>query len=196
MRFCSASCGRCSLYSRSNLRNTSCCCRKFAAGGFAVSCFSVWCIRSCRPFCSGQPGSIRSWRIPSPSHHIARRLNPAGAGLANGGPLSLRIASGKPYSRNTASNTARTWGPSVFSTDRQRCTYRLKASLMVSGSHRSPLPHKNQPLKSVHQTWLGAPACARGWLYNGVCRRLRRGTLSPPMLLAAGHRLPGSRPAR
>jgi hypothetical protein len=33
------------------------------AGGRNVSCFSVRCLRSCRPFCSGWPGSIRSWRI-------------------------------------------------------------------------------------------------------------------------------------
>jgi hypothetical protein len=84
--------------------------------------------------------------MPSRIHQMDSRLSPPGAGLANGGPLSVRIASGKPYSRNTASKTARARSSSVRSTARQRNRKRLKASLVVNGSQRLPSPQRNQPL--------------------------------------------------
>jgi hypothetical protein len=40
----------------------------------------VCCIRSCRPFCSGQLGSMCSCRMPSRNHHIHKRLSPAAPG--------------------------------------------------------------------------------------------------------------------
>ncbi len=42
-----ASCGRLSWKHRRNSSKRSCCSRRVNAGGFAVSCFSVRCIRSC-----------------------------------------------------------------------------------------------------------------------------------------------------
>jgi hypothetical protein len=89
------------------------------------SCFSVRCMRSCRPFCSGCPASIRSGTIPSFIHHTASRESPATACEANGAPLSVRIACGMPYSRNAASKMARVRGVSVFSTAWQRSRNRL-----------------------------------------------------------------------
>ena len=89
-------------------------------GRLAVSCFSVRCMRSCRPFCSGCPAAIRSGTIPSFIHHTASRDSPAIAREANGAPLSVRIAAGIPYSRNAASKIARTRAVSVFSTAWQR----------------------------------------------------------------------------
>ena len=89
---------------------------QIGCGGEAVSCFRVWCILSCRPFCSGQPGWILSCRMPSRIHQIDSRLKPPGAGVANGGPLSVRMACGKPYSRKAASKTARARSSSVRST--------------------------------------------------------------------------------
>jgi hypothetical protein len=47
-----------------------------------------------------EPGLIRRGAIPSLIHHTARRDKPATAREANGAPLSLRITSGMPYSRN------------------------------------------------------------------------------------------------
>ena len=192
------SCGRCSLYVRSNCSNVFCCNRRFAAGGLAVSCFSVRCIRSCRPFCSGCPGSIRSCRMPKRNHHIDSRVSPPGARLANGAPLSDRIPPGNPCLRNIAVITPRTCGPSVLSTARHTNNHRLKASLAVNGSQRVPSPHRNHPLKSTHQSSLGAPASVSGPWYGGVSRRRFRGWISPvrrsnsPMLLAAGQIVAGS----
>ena len=58
---------------------------------------SVRCIRSWRGFCSGWPGQMRYSLMPSLSHQIAKRVSPPSATEANGAPLSLQIASGKPY---------------------------------------------------------------------------------------------------
>jgi len=80
------------------------------------SSFSVRCIRSWRPFCSGCPASMRSGTMPSLIHHTASRDSPPTAELANGGPLSVRIHHGSPYSRKAASKIARTRSVSVFST--------------------------------------------------------------------------------
>src|ERR1043165_6024079 len=61
--------------------------------------------------------------------------------------------------------------------------YLLKASRTVSGSHRSPLPKRHHPLKSIVQTSLGAtgwtgPSTSVAW------RRTRRllGSTKPPAL--------------
>src|ERR1700756_1809142 len=193
-----ASCGRTWLYSSRNLSIARCCALRLAAAGIAVSCFSVRCIRSCLPFCSGCPASIRSTTIPSFIHHTASRDNPAIAREANGAPLSVRIVSGRPYSRNAASKIACTRAVSVFSTAWQRSRYRLCASVMVNGSILSPSPVRNQPLKSAHHTRFGPFACANGSVYGATRRRFRRVTTSPsrfnsaPIVLAAGHFLPGS----
>ena len=65
-----------------------------------ASFLSVRCMRSCRPFCCGWPGLMRSIAMPSRSHQTEsfERLNRA-LGLAKGTPLSERMASGKPRSR-------------------------------------------------------------------------------------------------
>jgi hypothetical protein len=101
-----ASCGRISLYSWRNRSSVRCCSRRFPAGGWAVSCFSVRCIRSCLPFCSGCPAAMRSGTMPNLIHHTASRDNPAKAREANGAPLSVRMACGIPYSRKAASKIA------------------------------------------------------------------------------------------
>jgi len=64
--------------------------------------------RSCRPFCCGLPATIRSGRMPSLIHQIASRDKPPTPGEAKGGPLSERIANGKPCSLNAASKIGRT----------------------------------------------------------------------------------------
>jgi hypothetical protein len=78
----------------------------------------------------------------------------AAAVVANGGPLSVRIARGKPYSRNVRSNHGRT-PRSVGATMRQYNTKRLHASITASGSQRVPSAVRNHPLKSAVQTSLG-----------------------------------------
>ncbi len=77
-------------------------------------------MRSCRPFCCGCPASIRSATIPSVIHHTASRDKPAIAVVANGGPLSVRMACGNPYWRNAASKIACTRAVSVLATAWQR----------------------------------------------------------------------------
>src|SRR6185437_10805693 len=84
--------------------NLACCCRKFWAAGLVASSFKVRCMRSWRPFCCGWPGLMRSIAMPSLSHQTESfdRLN-SPLGLANGTPLSERIASGSPRSANSRS---------------------------------------------------------------------------------------------
>src|SRR5690242_18376661 len=69
-------------------------------GGRVASFFNVRCMRSCRPFCCGCPGLMRSIAIPSRSHQTEsfERLNSA-LGLTKGTPLSDRTAEGRPPSR-------------------------------------------------------------------------------------------------
>jgi len=63
-------------------------------------------MRSCRPFCCGLPGLMRSIAMPSLSHQTDSFDSPKRAlGLAKGTPLSVRMASGKPNSLKTLSNT-------------------------------------------------------------------------------------------
>jgi hypothetical protein len=77
----------------------------FAAGGCAVSRFSVRCIRSCAPFSWGLAGRIRWWTIPRRIHQALSSQSPWMPVEAKGGPLSLRMASGMPTSSNKRSNT-------------------------------------------------------------------------------------------
>jgi len=90
----------------------SCCAGKLAAGGVAVSWLRVRCTRSCRPFCCGLPATIRSGRMPSLIHHTASRDSPPTPADAKGGPLSERIASGKPCSLKAAAKIGRTFSSS------------------------------------------------------------------------------------
>ncbi len=136
-------------------------------GGSAVSCFIVRCMRSCRPFCSGCPASMRSGTIPSLIHHTASRDSPATArdrkrrSVVGANRCRHSDTRERPLQRSPALCAV-----SVFSTAWQRSRYRLCASEMVSGSMRSPSPVRNQPLKSAHHTRLGPSACANGSLYG------------------------------
>src|SRR5689334_22315711 len=86
------------------LNKRACCCRLFIPGGRVASFFSVRCMRSWRPFCCGWPGLMRSMAMPRRSHHTEslERLKRA-FGLANGTPLSDRIAWGSPRSWKSCS---------------------------------------------------------------------------------------------
>ena len=65
-------------------------------------------MRSCRPFCCGLAGSIRSGLMSSLIHHSDSADSPPAAVEAKGGPLSERIAQGRPYSLKAVSKTSRT----------------------------------------------------------------------------------------
>ena len=81
--------------------------KEVARRGLA-SFFSVRCMRSCRPFCWGFPGLMRSRRIPRRSHHTESLLSPNSAhALAKGTPLSVRMALGRPKSLNARSNSVK-----------------------------------------------------------------------------------------
>ena len=137
-----------------------------------------------------------SSRMPSLTQCTARRERPPAPVEANGGPLSVRIARGKPNSSKTRSNTGRTPSP-VGAVIRQSRRNRLCASEIVSGSQRWPSAVRNQPLKSAHQTSFGAVAAKNGRLAGSARRRRRRGWLSPsrrnksPIVLAAGQAIVG-----
>src|ERR1700746_1053204 len=92
----SAWCGRSLLKHSTKSSNFACCCRKFLPAGLVVSSFRVRCMRSCRPFCCGWPGLMRSMAMPSLSHQTEslERLKRE-FGLAKGTPLSVRIALGR-----------------------------------------------------------------------------------------------------
>jgi hypothetical protein len=78
---------------------------RLPAAGRVVSAFSVRCIRSCRPFCSGWPGSISSGRMPHRTHHADSVDKHANVFVANSTPLSLRMRLGSPYSWNSRVKT-------------------------------------------------------------------------------------------
>src|SRR5216684_1299322 len=78
-----------------------------AAGGRAVSALRVLCMRSCRPFCWGWPGIMRTGVMPSLIHHTDSRLKPPAASEAKGGPLSESSTCGKQHSRKSRSNSRR-----------------------------------------------------------------------------------------
>jgi hypothetical protein len=71
--------------------------------------------------------------MPSFTHQMDSCESPPAPRLANGVPLSVRIRSGKPNSRNTDSKAG--WTPAVF-VDRSALHRRiilLNASVTVSG---------------------------------------------------------------
>src|SRR6184192_4040140 len=76
------------------------------AGGRAVSAFSVRCMRSWAPFCSGWLGAMRCWAIPSRIHQTFIAHSPWMPVEQKGAPLSVRIARGRPTSRKSRSNTS------------------------------------------------------------------------------------------
>ena len=57
---------------------------------------------------------------PALTSFTASGESPPAATEANGGPLSLRITWGSPYSRNAASNNGHTWPPSISASAWQR----------------------------------------------------------------------------
>src|SRR5439155_8630274 len=109
--------------------------------------------------------------MPSFNHQTAKCDSRPAPVVANGDPLSLRMARGNPYSRNVRSNHGRT-PRSLGVTMRQHNTNRLHASATVSGSHRVPSVVRNHPLTSVVHTSFGAVAAARG-VVNGSTQRER-----------------------
>jgi hypothetical protein len=91
-------------------------------------------MRSWRPFCRGCPGLMRSIAMPSLSHHTdsLERLNKA-LGLAKGTPLSERMASGRPRSRNSRSKAVMAGSSRVESSASQSSRKREAWSVTVSG---------------------------------------------------------------
>ena len=73
--------------------------------GRVASSLSVLCMRSCRPFWLGCPGSMRIGWMPSLSHQTERRENPCRPCEANGTPLSVRIWRGNPCLRKSRRNS-------------------------------------------------------------------------------------------
>src|SRR5260370_11175162 len=75
------------------------------------------------------------------------------------------------------------------------------ASLIVNGSQRRRSPVRNQPLKSAHQTALGASTARKGEAQGGHRRRSRRACVIPslrsqsPIVLLARGSTPGRRSA-
>ena len=103
----SASWGRTSLKSTLQTLKRRCCALRLAAGGIVVSALRSLCMRSCRPFCWGEAGSMRSGVIPSLIHQTERRDRRPRDMEAKGGPLSVRMRSGSPNSWKRRVNTRR-----------------------------------------------------------------------------------------
>src|SRR5215471_4739073 len=130
--------------------------------------------------------------MPSLSHHTDSAESPPAPVDPNGDPLSERIASGRPTSSKTRSIAPLT-PAHVGSTIRTSSRYRLAASVSVRGSQRVPSAVRNQPLKSIDHSSLGALAgdITSPW---AIARRRRgRSWIRPlrfkmsPMVEAAGH---------
>ena len=95
-------------------------------------------MRSWRPFCCGWPGLMRSMAMPSLSHQTEsfERLNRA-LGLAKGTPLSERMASGRPRSRNSRSKAVQ---GGVFAGRIERFAQQQEARGMVGDGQRVAVP--------------------------------------------------------
>src|SRR5216683_1907655 len=106
---------------------------------------------------------MRSGRTPSLIHHTPKRDRPpAPPLLPKGGPLSLRSTRGSPCSRNACTRQCCTCGPVGAARATQRNRNRLASSTSVSGSQRRASRVRNQPLKSIVQTSLGARPIVTG----------------------------------
>src|SRR2546426_3071350 len=87
-----------------------CCAARCACGGRAVVAFSVLCIRSCRPFCSGCAGSMSSGRTPSRTPpYRQRRQSPQRIGGKR-----LPIVGADPFGEAVAAKQALKHGPTAF----------------------------------------------------------------------------------
>jgi hypothetical protein len=71
--------------------------------------------------------------MPSFTHQIESLDNPPAPRLAKGVPLSVRILSGNPYSRNAVSNTGHARRVFVDGIATQRNNFRLNESVIVNG---------------------------------------------------------------
>lgn len=102
--------------------------REIPRRGLVASAFKVLCMRSCRPFCWGLPGSISSGNTPSRTHQAERLESLASVLVANGTPLSVRIRVGNPNSLNRRVNTGLASFTAVVSVSGSRadsgCTHR------------------------------------------------------------------------
>jgi hypothetical protein len=93
--------------------------------------------------------------MPSFSHHTDSAESPPAPVDPNGVPLSERIAAGRPMVSKTRSRADLT-PAHVGSTMRTSTRKRLAWSVIVRGSQRLPSAVRNQPLKSIDHSSLGA----------------------------------------
>ncbi|MFT6399416.1 MAG: hypothetical protein ACJAYU_004181 [Bradymonadia bacterium] len=71
--------------------------------------------------------------MPSERHHADSELSPQIPRVANGGPLSLRMASGSPYLSKANSMHLRDVSPLIEGNPVQHRIILLKLSVIVSG---------------------------------------------------------------
>jgi hypothetical protein len=102
-----ASCGRSSLSMRRSSSNRFCWRSMVGSGGRTVSALSVRCMRSCAPFCSGCPGTMRSTGMPSRIHHSDSRESLA---LRLDFRTGCHCPRGSPAAARTRGRCARTRG--------------------------------------------------------------------------------------
>ncbi len=164
---------------------------------FAVSCNSVRCSRSSRPFCCGLPGAIRSGNTPALITLTDSFDSPPTPREAKRAPLSERRPLGRPNSRKAASRPA--------THDRRRSAHDLAAqeiaALRIAQRQRLAMRAvaSEKPALEVHAPHVvGCTAMRKGTLESGLRRRKRRLTVKPsrsnsaPIVLAAGHSLCGT----
>jgi len=155
------------------------CRARFSEAGKAVSFFKVKWILSCLPFCSGLPGSIHSGITP-PLMKLTDNLESLpGAHDANAGPLSLRIWTRKPYSRNDASSNPQTLSALLKSILRIELNIGNALPKWYMDYTFRPSYVKKYPLKSIHQTSFASRQCANGSVLGGTRRRKLRGKTRP-----------------
>ena len=77
------------------------------AGGRVASALSVLCMRSCRPFCSGCPGSMSSGRMPRRIHQTLNGEQARERRRREGHAVVAAEPRGRPYVRKSRSKTGR-----------------------------------------------------------------------------------------
>jgi hypothetical protein len=111
--------------------------------------------------------------------------------LANGLPLSVRGDRDNPFSRDAAMNNGLISANVGRGTAWETRRYRLKLSVTVSGSHRTPSPVRNQPLKSADSCPWNATARAKS---GSAPSRVPHAVATSPSLRVPTDRPPCSPP--
>ena len=148
------------------------------------------CTRSCRPFCCGALGSVRSSRIPRRSHQTLSADSGASADVANGSPVPLR--SGEAERRPQGRQSGAGWRWQRPGEVHHRSPGVLECERLGGEGRRAAAHRRGRGVSGV----MGATTRRRCSAVAPVCAPARAPTRAgaAPSPAAPGWRLRGCRP--